>query len=92
MKRLLNWLDDRTGYRSMTNAMLFEYIPGGARWRYAWGSTLVFTFFVQTITGFFLWMSYSPSAQTAWESVYYIQHHLLGEHCCAESIILLRRQ
>ena len=26
----------------------------------------------------FLWMFYSPSAQTAWESVYYVQYEVLG--------------
>ena len=51
-------------------------MPGGARWRYVWGSTLVFAFAVQMITGLFLWMAYSPSSQTAWESVYYIQHDM----------------
>lgn len=74
MKRLLDWLDDRTGYRNLLNDMLFEPIPGGARWRYVWGSTLVFVFAMQVITGLFLWAFYSPSAQTAWESVYYIQY------------------
>lgn len=74
MKMLLDWLDDRTGYRDLMHEALYEHIPGGARWRYVWGSTLVFTFAVQVITGFFLWTAYSPSAQTAWESVYYIQY------------------
>lgn len=73
MKTLLDWLDDRTGYRDLLHEMLYERIPGGARWRYVWGSTLVFTFTVQVITGLFLWTAYSPSAQTAWESVYFIQ-------------------
>jgi len=73
MKTLLDWLDDRTGYRDLLHEMLYERIPGGARWRYVWGSTLVFTFAVQVITGLFLWTAYSPSAQTAWESVYFIQ-------------------
>src|SRR3712207_9249528 len=75
---LLTWLDDRTGVRGMTRAMLYEHIPGGARWRYVWGSTLVFAFAVQMITGFFLWMAYSPSSQTAWESVWYIQNRMAG--------------
>ncbi len=65
MKRLLNWLDDRTGYRALLHEVLYENIPGGARWRYVWGSTLSFTFMVQLITGFFLWMCYSPSARSA---------------------------
>ena len=76
MNALANWFDDRTGYRAYLHETLYERIPGGARWRYVWGSTLVFTFVVQMITGLFLWMSYSPSSQTAWESVYYIQYEM----------------
>ena len=75
---LFNWLDHRTGYRAFVHEALYERIPGGARWRYVWGSTLVFAFFVQVVTGIFLWMSYSPSAQTAWESVYFIQFQTQG--------------
>ncbi len=73
-----NWLDQRTGYKSLLHEALFENVPGGARWRYVWGSTLTFFFSVQVITGLFLWMSYSPSSQSAWESVYFIQHQMWG--------------
>ena len=73
MTSLTDWFDSRTGYRHLMREVLLEPIPGGARWRYVWGSTLVFTFTVQVITGLFLWTAYSPSAQTAWESVYFIQ-------------------
>ncbi|MFM8435569.1 MAG: menaquinol-cytochrome C reductase, partial [Planctomycetia bacterium] len=76
--RLADFFDDRTGYRALLHEALYERVPGGARWRYVWGSTLVFAFFVQLITGFALWMYYSPSAQTAWESVYYIQYETQG--------------
>ncbi|MCA0375526.1 MAG: cytochrome b N-terminal domain-containing protein [Gemmatimonadetes bacterium] len=72
------WLDSRTGYKGLLHEALFENVPGGARWRYVWGSTLTFFFVVQVITGLFLWMSYSPSSQTAWESVYFIQHQMWG--------------
>jgi ubiquinol-cytochrome c reductase cytochrome b subunit len=78
MKPLFDWLDQRTGYRDITREALFENIPGGSRWRYVWGSTLSFTLTVQIITGIFLWMAYSPSSQTAWESVYYIQNQMWG--------------
>ena len=78
MKALLDWLDHRTGYRQIVRHSLYENIPGGARWRYVWGSTLVFTLTIQFITGLCLWMAYSPSSQTAWESVYYIQHEMTG--------------
>ncbi len=76
MKALLNWLDDRTGYKNLMHEALNEPIPGGARWRYITGSMLTFCFVVQAITGFFLWCGYAPSTQTAWESVYYIQNEM----------------
>ncbi|MEW6302352.1 MAG: cytochrome b N-terminal domain-containing protein [Verrucomicrobiota bacterium] len=78
MKKLLDWLDHRTGVRKLTHEALYENIPGGSRWRYVWGSTLTFTFMIQVITGIFLWLAYSPSSQTAWESVYYIQYEMTG--------------
>ena len=96
MKTLLAWLDDRTGYKDILHETLYEAVPGGARWRYVWGSTLVFTFMVQLITGLFLWTAYSPSAQTAWESVYYIQEIMwLGNilrgihHYAAQAMVVL---
>ncbi len=96
LRNLLDTVDHRTGFRSIVHGMLYEHIPGGARWRYVWGSTLVFTFVTQMITGLFLWMFYSPSAQTAWESVYYIQHQAGGgwllrgiHHYTAQAMIVL---
>ncbi|MBI4328103.1 MAG: cytochrome b N-terminal domain-containing protein, partial [Chloroflexi bacterium] len=78
MKKLLDWLDHRTGCRKLTHEALYENVPGGSRWRYVWGSTLTFALAIQFITGIFLWMAYSPSSQTAWESVYYIQYEMMG--------------
>src|SRR5687768_1016960 len=96
MSKIADWWDQRTGMRGMVHAMLYEHIPGGARWRYVWGSTLVFAFAVQMITGFFLWMAYSPSSQTAWESVWYIQNQMTGgaivrgiHHYTAQVMIVL---
>jgi len=78
MKSFLLWLDQRTGIKNILHEALYEKVPGGARWRYVWGSTLSFALVVQFITGLFLWLAYSPSSQTAWESVYYIQHEMTG--------------
>jgi len=78
MSKAWQWIDERTGAGRLLHAALFENVPGGARWRYVWGSTLVFCFAVQVITGIFLWLAYSPGSQTAWESVYYIQHEMAG--------------
>ena len=96
MKALVNWLDDRTGIKGLLHEALYERVPGGARWRYVWGSTLVFTFVLQVITGFMLWSAYSPSTRTAWESVYYIQNEMkLGfvirgiHHFAAQAMVVL---
>jgi ubiquinol-cytochrome c reductase cytochrome b subunit len=78
MKKFFDWLDNRTGCRKLTQEALYENIPGGSRWRYVWGSTLTFALVIQFVTGVFLWMAYSPSSQTAWESVYYIQYEMTG--------------
>jgi ubiquinol-cytochrome c reductase cytochrome b subunit len=71
--KLLDWFDHRTGVRTLVRHLLVETIPGGARWRYVWGSTLAFVFAVQVVTGVLLMTAYSPSATTAWSSVWYIQ-------------------
>jgi ubiquinol-cytochrome c reductase cytochrome b subunit len=80
----------------LVNAALYEPIPGGARWRYVWGSTLVMAFATQVITGVFLWMAYSPSTLSAWESVFYIQHEMWGgwllrgiHHFMAQAMVVL---
>ncbi len=74
--RFCRWLDDRTGYRRLRDVLLVEHIPGGARWRYVWGSCLAFIFSVQLITGILLMTAYSPSDTTAWASVYFIQYQM----------------
>jgi ubiquinol-cytochrome c reductase cytochrome b subunit len=78
MARLLDWFDDRTGYRRVLDETLHRNIAGGPRWRYAFGRALVFVFFLQMVTGLALWAGYSPSASTAWESVFHIQHRTSG--------------
>jgi ubiquinol-cytochrome c reductase cytochrome b subunit len=78
MKALLDWIDDRTGLVSTLAACRDATVPGGARCRNAWPSMIVFTLVVQILTGLFLWMYYSPSAQTAWESVYFLQYEVAG--------------
>jgi ubiquinol-cytochrome c reductase cytochrome b subunit len=72
------WLDQRTGAVTAARRVLFEGIPGGARWRHVWGKLVLFTFLVQVVTGFFLLAHYSASAQTAWESVFHLQHQISG--------------
>jgi ubiquinol-cytochrome c reductase cytochrome b subunit len=76
LNRLSNWLHHRTRFRDLRDALLLEHIPGGARWRYVWGSTLVFVFSLQLLTGVLLMTAYSPGESTAWASVYFIQYQM----------------
>lgn len=96
MSTFRDWLEHRTGLGAAMHEALYENIPGGSRWRFVTGSMLVYCFLTQAITGFFLWMAYSPSSQTAWESVYYIQHEMtLGwflrgiHHFMAQAMVVL---
>jgi quinol-cytochrome oxidoreductase complex cytochrome b subunit len=72
LKRLFDWLDARSGYRHVVREALDEPIPGGARWRYVFGSCLTGAFVVQAVTGVLLMTGYSPSATSAWGSVYHL--------------------
>lgn len=78
MKKLGAWLEDRTGLSRGWRALWGERLPGGARWGYVWGAALVFGLVVQMLTGLALWLAYSPSTHTAWESVFYIQQKMWG--------------
>ncbi len=60
------------------------------------GQHAQFCFFVQVVTGLVLWAAYSPSRQTAWESVYYIQHEMTAgwllrgvHHFTAHAMVVL---
>jgi ubiquinol-cytochrome c reductase cytochrome b subunit len=69
---MLTWLDQRTGFVTLTKEFLTEDVPGGASYWYAFGSATVFAMILQIVTGIFLTFYYSPSAATAWESTKYI--------------------
>jgi ubiquinol-cytochrome c reductase cytochrome b subunit len=96
IKQLTDWLDDRTGFRELMKEALEEPIPGGARWRYVFGSALTVVFMVQVFTGILLMTSYSPSSSMAWASVFYISHEMwLGwfirgvHHFAAQAMVVV---
>lgn len=78
MNALLQWIEERTGVGAAATKCSEHTIPGRACGCKIWPATILFAFCVQAITGFFLWVYYSPSAQTAWGSVYYIQNEVFG--------------
>lgn len=74
--KLLDWIDDRTGYRGSLRRLLDAPVPGGARWSYAFGAALGLSLLVQAVTGVFLMTAYAPGATTAWASVAHIDANM----------------
>jgi ubiquinol-cytochrome c reductase cytochrome b subunit len=69
---LVDWLDQRTGLRSLLRRALNEPIPGGPRWAYVFGSGLLLLLVSQLVTGVALALYYVPAASTAHTTVAYI--------------------
>jgi ubiquinol-cytochrome c reductase cytochrome b subunit len=64
----IKWIEERTGFVSMTQNFLTEDIAGGASYWYVFGSASLFAMIVQIVTGIFLTFFYAPSTVTSWES------------------------
>ncbi len=76
LKSLTDWIDDRTGYRSLLAWARDFPAPGGVGWRHALGPAFAIVFVLEAITGLLLMVAYSPSSSTAWGSVFHIEHAL----------------
>lgn len=90
---MLNWIDRRTGFVTMTRDFLTEDVPGGASYWYVFGSATLFAMIVQIVTGIFLTFFYAPSALTAWESTksmyaHPLQHFVLSVHYWGASAMI----
>lgn len=76
MESLLNWLDERTGLVTGFGKAANWRVPASFCFCRLLPAAIIFAFVLQGLTGVFLWAFYAPSAQTAWESVYYIQYQV----------------
>jgi ubiquinol-cytochrome c reductase cytochrome b subunit len=74
--RILDWLDHRTGYRSVRHQLLEEPLPKGTGWAFTTGSVLLFLLGVQMLTGIVLAMYYVPAPSLAYDSVRFISYEL----------------
>jgi ubiquinol-cytochrome c reductase cytochrome b subunit len=91
-----NWLDERLGVRRGCDKFFSASVAGRPCFCRSLPSALVFAFLFQVITGFFIFMYYSASAQTAWESVYFLQYEIpagwllrAAHHYCAQLTLVL---
>lgn len=71
-RRLLDWLEDRTGIESAVKHFLYDEIPASSGWPQVLGSVALFAFLVQAATGILLALNYAPAPVAAYDSVRYI--------------------
>ena len=74
MKKVLDWIDDRSGYRESIRKIAEQPLEGGSRWAYVFGHALALIITVQSITGVLLMLNYTPAVHSAWSSVFYVQY------------------
>lgn len=75
---LLNWLEERSGIPALFQQVRSWSVPAGRGLFHYFPAMILFGFLLQAITGILLWVHYSPSAQSAWESIFYMQYKLPG--------------
>jgi len=76
IKRLLDEVDLRVGYRTFLRGAADAPVRGGASWAYVLGTTTVVLFLVLLVTGIALAIFYSPSSTDAWASIVYIEREI----------------
>jgi ubiquinol-cytochrome c reductase cytochrome b subunit len=72
MRQALEWIEQRTGWRSALTRFAAEEIPASCGWAQVFGSVTLFLFLTQVFTGVLLTLNYAPSPGEAYESVLYI--------------------
>ena len=76
LEKVIAFVDERVGLKTLQAKMLNEPVPGGSRWAYIFGSVLLFIFIMQVVTGILLMFYYVPSADHAYASTQYIIHEV----------------
>ncbi|MDR3233615.1 MAG: cytochrome b N-terminal domain-containing protein [Planctomycetaceae bacterium] len=74
----LIWLDDRTAIPALIHKFRHWNVPSTKCCGKYFPTLIMFAFFLQVLTGILLWTFYSPSALSAWESLFYLQFKLPG--------------
>jgi ubiquinol-cytochrome c reductase cytochrome b subunit len=78
MRKILDWLEHRTGLETAVKSFLYEDIPASSGWHQVIGSMAVFFFLIQGVTGALLACNYAPTPGDAYNSVRYIMTELTG--------------
>ncbi len=95
MRTLLDWLNDRTDYRTLLAHWRGRMLSEGPSWVYSSAVCLLWLLVVQLATGFLMMATYSPSTATAWASVHFIENAPGGKiirgvhYFAAQGVIIL---
>jgi ubiquinol-cytochrome c reductase cytochrome b subunit len=68
-----DWIDERTDWRARGRRWLDHPAIGGGPWASAIAASVATCFVVLALTGVVLMTAYSPSPQSAWASVHYVE-------------------
>src|SRR5690349_661496 len=72
IRRIIDWVEERTGLETLIRDFLYEEIPGSSGWHQIFGSIAMFAFLTQVITGILLAVNYAPTPGEAYNSLKYI--------------------
>lgn len=72
LKKIWLWIDDRSGISEALRPLMKHPVPPGSKWMYVFGSTTLFCFILQVVTGIGLALLYQPSSDNAFASLHYI--------------------
>ncbi len=78
MRKIIDWLEHRTGIETAIQNFLYEDIPASSGWHQIIGSTAVFFFIIQVFTGGLLAFNFAPTPGDSYNSVRYIMTELTG--------------
>jgi ubiquinol-cytochrome c reductase cytochrome b subunit len=78
MRKIIDWIEHRTGLETAIKNFLYEDIPASSGWHQIIGSTAVFFFIIQVFTGGLLAFNYAPTPGDSYNSVKYIMTELTG--------------
>ncbi|HVY91184.1 MAG TPA: cytochrome b N-terminal domain-containing protein [Bryobacteraceae bacterium] len=78
MRKIIDWLEHRTGIETAVKSFLYEEIPASSGWHQVIGSMALFFFMIQGVTGILLAFNYAPTPGEAYNSLHYIMTEVTG--------------